>query len=438
MDPHRGAPRLRHLPEYRRWLTGDLLLALGEGIGAFAMPLITLTVTGSLRATALVGSAQALATVAGMIPGGLLADRYDRRRLRLLSGIVGAVLQALLVTVLIAGWAGVAVLLVLAATDRFSASLLGNASGAMLKQIVPARLLPRALAVSEGREASVELVAGPAGGALMAVGLACPPLARLLGSLGVVVSTWRLRGDYRPRGATGRPRPLAELGEAARWVLRQRIRLQLVLVAAAVNLGCNGVMLTVTLDLADRGESPARIGLLTTAFAAAILLGALAAGRLVDVVPTGVLVVVPILLLAAGACVMPVLESMPAIAALYAAMGLGLAPLNAACQGFFLHLTPIGLQGRVGALTGVVALGLMPLAPVIAGWGLALHGRTPTLLVFAAVSLLGAVTVVLGRDLRGVPAAPGWDDYARRRGLVSEEPEAAEREPEGVSPRSPG
>lgn len=69
MDPHRGAPRLRHLPEYRRWLTGDLLLALGEGIGAFAMPLITLTVTGSLRATALVGSAQALATVAGMIPG---------------------------------------------------------------------------------------------------------------------------------------------------------------------------------------------------------------------------------------------------------------------------------------------------------------------------------------------------------------------------------
>ncbi|HJG52195.1 hypothetical protein FM106_16055 [Brachybacterium faecium] len=132
-------PPLRRTPEYLKWLAGDLLLDMGTGIGAFAFPLVTFAVTDSLGATGMVALVQGLGAVIGIVPGGLLSDRVERRRLRLLAGATGALLQAVLVAVLLAGGAGAAVLAVIAFLDRLRGSLLGNASNAMLKQLVPRR-----------------------------------------------------------------------------------------------------------------------------------------------------------------------------------------------------------------------------------------------------------------------------------------------------------
>src|SRR5699024_8820200 len=92
--------------EYLRWLVGDLLLDAGTGIGAFAFPLVTFVVTGELGITGLVALVQGLGALAGLIPGGLLADLVERRRLRLLAGATGAVIQGVLVLVLLTGVAG--------------------------------------------------------------------------------------------------------------------------------------------------------------------------------------------------------------------------------------------------------------------------------------------------------------------------------------------
>lgn len=131
-----SAPQpLRRNAEYRRWLLGDICLELGTGIGTFAFPLVTYAVTGSLGATGLVGMIQGIGGLVGMVPGGLLADRFGRRRLRLLAGSTGTLLQAVLIVVLMAGWGSVLVLATIAFLDRFRAGLLGAASDAMLKQI---------------------------------------------------------------------------------------------------------------------------------------------------------------------------------------------------------------------------------------------------------------------------------------------------------------
>src|SRR5699024_5966569 len=82
------------------------LLDAGTGIGAFAFPLVTFMVTGELGITGLVALVQGLGALAGLIPGGLLADRVERRRLRLLAGATGAVIQGVLVLVLLTGGAG--------------------------------------------------------------------------------------------------------------------------------------------------------------------------------------------------------------------------------------------------------------------------------------------------------------------------------------------
>ncbi|MGP9537629.1 MFS transporter [Brachybacterium sp. AOP43-C2-M15] len=422
-----AAPTLRANPEYRRWLVGDLCLDLGAGIGMFAFPLITLLVTGSLGATGIVGLVQGLGLLIGIVPGGLLADRCERRRLRLLAGATGVLVQALLIVVLALGWGSLATLAALAFADRLRGALLGGASNAMLKQIVPPALLPRAFAVNEGREAAVEMGSGPLGGALLGVSILCPPLAQLLGNLGSLLATLTMRGRYRPRAADAAPtRVLEDLREAVVWSLSQRIRRQVMGVALAVNLGANGLILTVLLDLASEGIPAARIGILNTVLAAAILLGAIAAPRLVDAVPTGVLAIVPVVVMAAVGVAIPFAPGMVWIGAAYAVMGLGLAPLNAATQGFFMHITPVAMQGRVSSLMGLVSMGLMPLAPALAGWGLELAGPFPTMLLFSVITALGALCALAGADLRRVPVAARWESYARAEGLAAVEDAAVE------------
>ena len=412
-----GAPLHRN-SEYLRWLLGDLLLDIGAGIGAFAFPLITFMVTGSMGTTGLVALVQGLGAVVGMIPGGLLADRVERRRLRLLAGLTGAAVQLALVVVLLGGWAGAVLLAVLAFLDRLRETALGSASNAMLKQIVPTRQLPRAVSVNQGREAAVEMASGPVGGALLGISLVFPPLAHLLGNLGSVLATLSMRGGYLPRTEGSAPTRLVDdLREAVAWIRTQPIRLQMLSVSCAVNLGANGLLFTVMLDLADQGVPATRIGLLNTALAASILLGAFLAPRLVDTVPTGVLAIAPVGLMALVGVLLPLAPSMVWIGVGYALLGIGLPAINASGQGFFTHITPVAMQGRVSALMRMVSLGVMTLAPALAGWGLDLAGATPTLLLFAGVLALGTVVGVLSRDLRRLPVSSRWEAHALAEGL---------------------
>ncbi|MDO5663071.1 MAG: MFS transporter [Brachybacterium sp.] len=419
--PARPAPPLRTNPEYVRWLTGDLLLDAGAAIGMFAFPLVTFAVTESLAATGLIGLIQGLGQLVGLVPGGLLADRWDRRRLRLIGAGTGALLQAALIAVLLTGWASVAVLAVLAFADRLRGALVGSASTAMLKQIVPPEQLPRAFAVNEGRSAAVEMGSGPAGGALFAVNIVLPALAQLLGNLASFFATLTMRGDYRPRTPDApATRIRNDLTEAWRWAISQPIRLQVMALAMLVNLGLNGLVLAVLLHLADTGVPAPQIGVLSTVLAASILLGAIAAPRLVDRVPTGVLTIAPLLLMAVLAAAIPLVPNIWWIGAIYAVMGLGLAPLNAASQGFFTHITPKAMLGRIDSLMGLGAMGLMPLAPAIAGWGLDRLGPMPTMWIFAAITALGAAIALLGPHLRSVPVASHWVEHARDRGLTAD------------------
>ncbi|MFE5775959.1 MFS transporter [Brachybacterium sp. NPDC056505] len=429
---------LRRNAEYRRWLVGDVLLDAGAGIAAFAFPLVTLAVTGSVVAVGLVGLLEGIGGLIGMIPGGLLADRFDRRRLRLLASATGILTQAVLVAVLVGDVASVPVLAVLAFVHRLRGTLLGFASDAMLKQIVPPAQLPRAISINEGREAAIELGSGPASGALLAVHLALPALTLVIGHVGSLIATLRMSGDYRPRPAEptaglSRSHLGRDLLDALRWSIAQPVRVQLGAVAALVNLGSNGALLTVTLMLAARGVPAAQIGLLSSVLAASILVGAVLAPRIVERVPTGIVVIGGLIVLAASTLAIPFAPSPWMIAMLYAVMGLPLPALNAGRGGFFLHITPTSMQGRVGALNALVAMGLMPLAPAIAGWGLAHAGAPMTLGVFAALCALAAVIAVIGPHLRSIPAAAGWVEHARLTGLAADEPRTDGRADDGAS-----
>ena len=326
-------------------------------------------------------------------------------------------MQLALVVVLLGGWAGPVLLASLAFLDRLRETALGSASNAMLKQIVPVTQLPRAVSVNQGREAAVEMASGPVGGALLGLSIVFPPLVHLLGNVGSVLATLSMRGRYRPRAEGSPPtKAVDDLREALAWIRTQPIRLQMLAVSSAVNLGANGLLFTVMLDLADQGVSASRIGLLNTALAASILLGAFLAPRLVDTVPTGALVIAPVALMTLVGILLPVAPSMVWIGLCYTAIGIGLPAFNASGQGFFTHITPVAMQGRISSLMRLVSLGVMTFAPALAGWGLEIAGSTTTLLLFAAVLALGVVIGLIARDLRRLPVSSRWERHARERG----------------------
>ncbi|MCW1060868.1 hypothetical protein OJ593_10170, partial [Streptococcus anginosus] len=94
--------------EYRAWFAGDLLQDLGAGIAMFAVPLVCLAVTGSPVHAGTVGFFQGAGTLLGILPGGVLADRHNRRALRLVSSGLGVLAQVALVVLLLTGTANVA------------------------------------------------------------------------------------------------------------------------------------------------------------------------------------------------------------------------------------------------------------------------------------------------------------------------------------------
>ncbi|AIE82804.1 hypothetical protein FB03_05520 [Actinotignum schaalii] len=415
--------------EYRAWFAGDLLQDLGAGIAMFAFPLVCLAVTGSPVHAGTVGFFQGAGTLLGILPGGVLADRHNRRTLRLVSSGLGVLAQVALVAFLLTGTANVANLAALAFLDRLRNSLLSPASNSMLKQVVPGRLLPNAVAANQGRDAAVTLATGPAGGALLAINLYVPALAQIIGQVASMVATLRMRGDYRPgrressegSARAGRlSRALAEFNESLRWIWDRTAVRVLLICACLLNLGLAGMMMSVTLGLASRGVTPALIGLLATALGCGALAGAMVAAKVVARVPSGVLIVAGFLLCAGVVALVPFLPGLGWIGAMYALMGLIIPAVNAAVMGLITLMTPNELMGRVGSVSQFFSSGAAAFAPALAGWGIGTLGWELTQSAFALPTALAAFAMLASAQVRRIPASPQWETYLEETGALSE------------------
>jgi MFS family permease len=85
------AAPLRDDPDFRRFLTARLVSLIGTSVTFVAMPVIVYQRTGSPLLTGLVSAFEALPYLLLGLPAGALADRFDRRRVMVLSDLANAV-----------------------------------------------------------------------------------------------------------------------------------------------------------------------------------------------------------------------------------------------------------------------------------------------------------------------------------------------------------
>ena len=352
---------------YWRVWWANTVSSVGDGAVVSALPLLAVTVTRDPRLIALVSAAFFVPWLLLSLPAGALVDRCDRATLMWRAQAVQGVIVALIAVLAAVGAADIGMLIAAGFCLGAAEVVFSNAAQAVLPQLVPAGLLPRA-----NGNLQVSLTVGetflgpPLGSLLFAAGRALPfglDAGSFAGSA-LLLSGLPRRAPAEAAGGLG-----ARIAEGLRWLFRHRL-LRVVAVLLGVMGFCSQMgqavlvlLATQTLHVGARGY-----GLLWTASAVGSILGGLA-----NPVLTRRFGLLPSLIIA-----------MAAESAVFA--GIGLAPdayvagLMMACNGFFVtmwnvvtvslrqQIVPAGLLGRVNSAYRMLGWGLMPLGAVAGGF----------------------------------------------------------------------
>lgn len=426
-EPH----RLWRNTRYITWLVSDTSKGLAASLFGFAIPLLALIVTNDPAQAGIIGGAGMIARLLMTLAGGVLADRHRRIALMLLGSLIGIVLAGGFTLLALGDALTFGTLLVIDVLLAARSGLFDVAGESAIKEIVPDDAMGRAQAANQGRDAALQLAGGPLGGLLLGVGgwlvgvvmTLCHTIAALTAWMlgrqarraGVVDTGAEGEPDSRThRDPAAKPNAWAELREGFGWLLSRPDLGGVLLITTVINLGFNAAITTVLYALQQSGHSALLIGTLSASIGAVMLVGAVFAPLLVPRIRAGVLAIVGLSVVAVGAIVLSMVTEPWAITVVLGASVLLLPALNAGMMGYFMVATPSHLLGRANSAAGVLAMGAMPLAPLIAGFGLAWVGREWTILFSAALCLISVVLAVSNRALRALPVEAGWAAHAKK------------------------
>lgn len=384
---------------------------LGTRVSAFAMPLVTFAMTRSTFWAATAEAVQLGGMVLALLPAGVLADRWHRLRLMRLSLLAGLLLQGSVVAAGLLGALTMPHLLVVALVSGLASGMFGPSESSAIRTVVATEELPTALSQQQARQHVAGLLGGPVGGALLGVARWAPFLADALTYAAGWLLLGRVRADLSPEPralGAGAGRPMRDLGDGIRYTWSRPFFRVLLIWSPLINLTVNALFFVALLRLVTAGFPAWQIGLVETAIGGCGILGALAAPRLIDRLPTGRLTVavawsfVPL-------SVPLALWNNPAVMALAASVGIFLNPAgNAGVGSYRMAVTPADLVGRVQSAMQFVSMVSMPLAPVLAGVLLAGFGGRDAVFALTALTALVALIPTLARSVRSIPRPAQW------------------------------
>ncbi|WP_251096082.1 MFS transporter [Streptomyces sp. Caat 7-52] len=400
------APSLWRNRDFNLLWTGQCLSDLGGAMVDLALPLLVLQQTGSPARAGLVGTAGLVTALVCRLPAGVLADRFDRRRLMIACDLLRLAVYALLGWAVVTGTAGLPVILAVVVSGAAATAVFSTAEHASVRNLVRLDQLTSAVARNEARTYGVSLAGPPLGGLLFGIGRALPFLGNALSFLLSLVAVCRIRRplqEARERTAAA-PAAGASAAEGLRFLLGHPFLRALLVIAAPLNMAFTGMIFAMTLALRRAGVAPYLVGVAGTIFAVGGLLGAFAAPALQRRLRLPVLITLLCWVTAALMAVSALLShSVLAAVPLAAAVFLG-PTANAALFGHQAAVTPDHLQGRVVSGVLLAAGSAAALAPALAGALLARWSPGPAMLVFPLLVTAAALTATLSKGIRTMPA----------------------------------
>ena len=271
---------LRHHNFRNLWLAQSTN-ALGDGVVIVALALFVTDLTDNPTEVGIVLFAQLLPMLAFLLIGGVWADRLPRARVMLTADVVRAALHTLLAVLIFTDAVEIWHMVVIEACFGASMAFAIPAYFGLVPRTVPDEELQEAQALSSFTFNFAELT-GPAIATALVLGLGAG-WAFLLDALTFVVSAlllMRVRIAAAPPAPSERRTLLAELGEGFREVRsRSWMWVTVVVFALAVPLGYAPLFVLGPTVAEETYDSAAIFGVVTAAYGAGALVGAVVGFR---------------------------------------------------------------------------------------------------------------------------------------------------------------
>jgi len=355
---------------WRLW-SAAVVSNLSDGIFWIALPLLAVSLTTSPALVAGVIIASRLPWLVFALVAGALADRLDRRRTMILVDAGRVVLLGGLAIAVAAGFASIPLVYVVAFLLGVLETLFDTAAQSMVPNVVPIDRLQSA----NGRLLAAEFtmnqfIGPPLGGLLAAAGLALAFGTAAAGYVGAGLLLLTLAGSFRPERSGPPTRIDQEIREGIAFLAHHSLLRVLAVVIALLNLAQGAVWAILVLYVVAPGPvglNEVGFGLLLTTNAVGSIAGTVVAGTIERRLGKPNLLLVCVLVLAAGSATLALSTNAYLIGAVYAASGVFLGAFNVAYQSLRQRVAPDRILGRVVATFRMLGWGALPLGAALGG-----------------------------------------------------------------------
>jgi MFS family permease len=410
--------------------------ALGSGLATIAAPLFVASRTSDpLTVSAAFGVAW-LPWLLFALPGGVLVDRVDRRRLMIMIDWVRVGAMGVLALAITTGHASIALLYAVLFAVNTGEIVFRSASQAMIPSVVPRARLERANGWLAGGTTLMQgMIAGPLGGFLFAMAASAPFFANAGTYALSAILIGLIAGAYRPSphaeaGAGGdeprRTRSIrTDVVEGFRWLAHQRLLRTMAILIGLLNVTLTAATAVLVLLAKERlNLGSVGYGLLFTCMAVGGILGSVVGDQLIRWVTATWTIRVGLLIEAGMHLTLATSRSASFVGFALFAFGVHGALWGIVGSSLRQRLTPPAMLGRVGStslfiaaggncfgalLGGVIAARFGLTAPYWVGFVVAMIVSAATWRVFdrTTVARAYAEPVYLHREPADPPAAAG-------------------------------
>jgi len=395
----RPAP-LWHNRDYLLLWAGQAVSSFGSQITQLTFPLLVLALTGSPAQAGLVGALRALPFALLSLHAGALVDRWDRKRLMIISDLGRAVALGSIPVALALDRLTVAQLGIVSLVEGTLYLFFSLAEAACLPQVVSRAQLPQALAQNEVTSSTAQTLGPSLGGALYGLGAAVPFVGDAISYTLSVLSLLLIRRPLQETRTTVPGRLREEIAEGVVWLWRQTLLRSVALLTGGLMVCSIGYPLIVIVLGTQVGATAFEIGLIFAGAGLGSIVGGLLTPWLQRRWEFG-----PLLIGSAW------LWALTWLFLLFAPTPLALGLANAAAcvivpiymttqYRYRLAATPDRLQGRVNAVFRLIVWGSQPLGVALAGVLLERIGPERTIGLLFVPQLALALVATLHGGLR--------------------------------------
>jgi MFS family permease len=399
-QPQPPVRSLWHNRDYMLLWTGQLVSSVGSQVSQLAFPLLILALTHSPAQAGLAGALRALPYLIFSLPAGALIDRWDRKRVMILSDIVRGLALGSIPLAFAFGHLTIIQLYIVSTLEGTFFVFFNIAEAACLPRVVPKVQLPAATAQNQATDGITALVGPSLGGVLYTFGNAIPFLTDAISYTASVVSLFFIKTRFQEKRTAAQRNLWIEIWEGLRWLWQQPLIRFMAILTGASNLVYSGYTLIVIVLAQNMHASSFLIGIIMAVSGLGGILGAIVApyfqrrftfGQVIIASAWFGAIAIALFLIAPNLIVLGIVALFTFISS----------PIYNVVQfSYRSALIPDTLQGRVNSVFRLIAFGGQPIGLALIGWLIQSIGVIKTIIYCSIFLTLFAILATVNTHVR--------------------------------------